>query len=151
MSPDPPPPRDPASDLAVSRGIELNASADEIFAALTEPDRIVRYYPVERVYSDAEVGGRFELHGAVEGEPFTDHGVIEAFDPGRRFRYNYWSTNHGTPDRPEHRMVIDYRIDETGDGCRLSLTHSNLGSAERQAMMGGVWDFLLGALRAHLE
>lgn len=138
-------------ELSIARRIELAAPPPEVFAALTEPHRIVHYYPIDAAVCDGEVGGRFELRGTVEGQPFTDHGIIEAFEPDRRFRYNYWSTNHGTPNRPEHRMVIDYVLDPTDGGCILSLTHANLGSSERRALMEGVWDFLLGALRRYVE
>lgn len=137
--------------LGVRKEVVLAAAPARVFAALVEPAQLTAFWPFTAVESSGVVGGPIVFHGEVGGEAFTDHGVIEAFEPARHFRYRYWSTNHGTEDRPENRMVVDYRLQAEGEGCRLSVTHENLLDAGRVAMMGGVWDYLLGQLRAHVE
>ena len=113
----------------------------------------VRASPLQMAMVSAAIanGGALMAPNLVESVVASDLSVIEAFEPARHFRYRYWSTNHGTEDRPENRMVVDYRLQAEGEGCRLSVTHENLLSSERAAMMDGVWDYLLGQLRAHVE
>jgi len=140
-----------SGSFAVRKDVLLAASADDVFAALVEPARLVRFWPFKEVVSGGEVGSAIVFRGEAGGAAFTDHGVIEVLEPPHRFRYNYWSDNHGTPDTPENRMFVDYRLAPEGDGCRLHLSHENLLSAEREAMMDGVWDYLLALLRGHVE
>lgn len=137
--------------LRVRKEVVLAAPPARVFAALVDPSQLTAYWPFTAVESAGVVGGTIVFHGEVAGQAFTDSGVIEAFEPACHFRYRYWSTNHGTEDRLENRMVVDYRLQSDGEGCRLSVTHENLLASERVAMMDGVWDFLLGQLRAHVE
>lgn len=48
-------------------------------------------------------------------------------------------------------MIIDYQLSGNGDDTILTLTHSNVLRADRQAMMSQVWDFLLECLKNHIE
>lgn len=137
--------------FVVRKEIVLAAAPGQVFAALVEPEQLVRFWPFKEVVSGGEVGSAIVFRGEAGGAAFTDHGVIEVLEPPHRFRYNYWSDNHGTPDTPENRMVVDYRLVPEGAGCRLQLSHENLLSAERVAMMDGVWDYLLALLRSHVE
>lgn len=135
----------------VHKEVVLEASTTRVFDALTDPTQIVAYWPLTSVESSREVGGPIVIKGDTEAGPFTDHGVIEAFDRPRHFRYNYWSDNHGTQDTPANRMSIDYAISPVGDHSLLSVTHANLGTAERHALMTDAWDFLIAQLKEHVE
>lgn len=137
--------------MTITKTIEIARDPAAVFAALTEPGEIVRHFPLRRVESDGREGGRFILHGEVAGNAFVDHGVIEAFEPGRRFAYRYWSTNHGTERSAENELTLAYDLTPAGGATRLEVTHGNLPSAEYAAMMDKVWDALLAGLRERLE
>jgi len=64
-----------------------------VFDALTIPEQIKAYFPVDSVSSDQRQGGEFVIHGHVDGQPFTDFGTIDRFEPGKEFQYTYWSTD----------------------------------------------------------
>ena len=139
----------PRRDLR--KEIWLDADAARVFAALVEPGQLTRYWPFREVVSSGAVGGSIVFRGEAGGVPFTDHGVIEVLQPPHRFRYRYWSDNHGTEDVPANHMAVDYRLAPEGEGCRLVVSHENLLSAERSAMMDGAWDYLLSRLKEHVE
>ena len=136
--------------IDLRKQVSLAATPERAFAALVEPGQITRFWPFREVVSSAVVGGPIVFSGEVDGVPFTVHGVIEAWDAPRHFRYRYWSDNHGTARLPENHMAIDYLLVPETEGCCLVVTHENLMSGERAAMMDGVWDYLLSQLRAHL-
>lgn len=130
----------------------IKSAPDVVFRALTEPNRIVRYFPVDRIDLDPKVGGILTIHGDAGGEAFTDHGVIEQFDRPVAFRYRYWSTNHGTEQVADNYMTIDYQIKRVDADCiELHLHHLNLLTDDRKTQMNTVWDYLLGELKTYVE
>jgi len=137
--------------LKITKTIQINAPTKLVFDALTIPERIKASFPVDAVESDRCEGGRFVLHGQADGQPFTDFGTIDRFETGREFQYTYWSTNHGTDRLPENYMTIRYVLSEVNGGTNLELQHVNLLHENRLQVMLGVWDFLLGNLKAYAE
>lgn len=137
--------------LKITKRIQFNASAKRVFDALTIPQRIKAYFPVDSVESDQCQGGRFVIHGHADGQPFTDFGTIDRFEHGREFQYTYWSTNHGTDRLPENYMTIRYALSEADGITTLELNHTNLLDKSRVQVMLGVWDFLLGNLKVYVE
>jgi len=79
--------------LEITKCIQINASVMRVFDALTIPEQIKAYFPVDSVSSDQRQGGEFVIHGHVDGQPFTDFGTIDRFEPGKEFQYTYWSTD----------------------------------------------------------
>ena len=137
--------------LVIEKLVEIAAPPETVFTALTDPEQIVRVYPLKKVESDGHTGGGIRLHGEVDGQSFIDHGRIEAFEAPRLFAYSYWSDNHGTERRPEFHMSIRYELRPTSTGTNLTMRHANLLTAERHAQMHGAWDFLLGELKRYAE
>jgi uncharacterized protein YndB with AHSA1/START domain len=138
-------------EFIVETQISIAAPIGAVFDALTDPAQIVQYYPLASVYSERCVGGAFVCVGSVEGVTFTDYGIIEILGSPYRFRYNYWSDNHGTPDKAENRMIIDYQLYGDANGTELKLSHINLLTAERHGTMAKTWGWLLGRLKRHVE
>jgi uncharacterized protein YndB with AHSA1/START domain len=137
--------------LVIEKSIEINAAPADVFAALTDPEQITAYYPLDAVHVERKAGGSFILEGNFAGRPFKDYGTIEVFDAPREFRYCYWSDNHGTERAPENHMTIQYLLEEAGGRTRLRLCHRNLLTNERHSMMSGVWDHLLALLKSYAE
>lgn len=137
--------------LTVQKVIQINASPIAVFDAISDPNKIVQYYPVDAVRSDSRSGGQIIFEGKVDGHAFTDYGVIDIFVPPCEFGYSYWSDNHGTERLPENHMTIRYLLSGTEQGTRLILEHKNLLTEERRNMMTSVWDFLLAQLKSYVE
>lgn len=137
--------------MTITKMIDIACEPKLVFDALTLPDEIVRHFPLEQVECDARVGGNFVLHGEVGGEPFTDFGRITALEPNRVFAYRHWSTNHGTERSEENELSIRYRLEDRDGSTRLIAEQANITSEDYFALMDGVWDMLLGNLKANLE
>ena len=136
----------------ISKVIHINASRDRIFLALTNSKEILKYYPLNEVQSEWELGSEVHYKGEVNGAPFTDYGVIEKMDSPSVYAYNYWSDNHGTERLPENHIAIRYQLSESNGGTDLTVTQSNIKSAELYELMKDqVWGFLLGSLKEYVE
>ena len=138
--------------MTINKSILISAPAETVYGALTNAREIIEYYPLNEVISDWQVGGDVLFKGDINGQAFTDYGVIEALEQPRVFKYRYWSTNHGTERTPENYQVITYALCKEDSGTRLNLTHDNIRSPEMFEIMNSVvWDGLLGALKEHVE
>lgn len=122
-----------------------------LFNVLSDPAEIPTYFPFDGAESECRVGGRIVLRGQVNGAPFTDTGTITAYAPDREFAYRYWSSNHGTEQRAENEILIQYRIEAMAEGCRLTITQSNLPSEPYRAMMEAIWPQFLTGFKAAVE
>lgn len=136
----------------ISKEIHIKASRERIFSALTNSEEIPKYYPLNEVKSQWELGSEVHYKGEVNGAPFTDYGVIEKLDSPSVYAYSYWSDNHGTERLPENYITISYQLSESNHGTDLTVTQSNIKSAELYELMKDqVWDFLLGSLKEYVE
>lgn len=137
--------------LTIEKSVFIAAPAARVFDALTDPDQLVQFFPVERVESDRCAGGAIRLFGVVDGAAFVDDGRIDIYEAPGTFQYTYWSDNHGTERSPTTEMTIRYSLREETGGTRVDLHHDNLLTAQRHAQMRVVWDFLLDRLREFVE
>ena len=137
--------------LEITREVTLAADPARVFAALTTPAEIVRYFPYRSVESEARVGGAITFRGELGGQPFADYGRITAWQPAREFAYTYWSDNHGTPRTPEHHLTIRYLLAPGAGGeTRLRVEHGNVPAGGYHAAMSQAWDGLLTMLANHV-
>ena len=137
--------------LTIEKEVQINASPTVVFEAITDPNRIISYYPIDTVRSERKVGGSIIFSGKNAGHDFTDFGTIEVFDSPHEFRYSFWSDNHGTPRTKENHMTIQYLLSSDKNSTKLALNHINLLTDERKLMMNNVWKFLLNQLKTYAE
>ncbi|HEX2293146.1 MAG TPA: SRPBCC family protein [Gaiellaceae bacterium] len=117
------------------------ASPEEVWSALTEPERLTRWLAnVAEV--DLRVGGRFVLVWNEGDENHRDDGRIRALEPGRLLELDW--TYPGEPD-----SVARFELRPDGDGTILVLDHRGLPPAAI-AGYGAGWHSHLDSLDAHL-
>jgi uncharacterized protein YndB with AHSA1/START domain len=119
-----------------------DATPDEIWSALTEPERLGRWL-ADVAELELRVGGRFLLRWSDgEGTQETD-GTILALEPGRLLELNW--TYPGEPD-----SVARFELEPDGDGTILVLDHRGLPPGSI-AGYGAGWHSHLDSLDAHLR
>jgi len=58
--------------FSIKKNLLINALPNVIFEALTNSDKIIRYYPLKEVVSTWEVGGDILLKGSNGGKDFVE-------------------------------------------------------------------------------
>jgi uncharacterized protein YndB with AHSA1/START domain len=118
-----------------------DATPEELWSALTEPERLGRWL-ADVAELELRVGGRFHLRWSEsDGTQRTDGSVL-ALEPGRLLELN-WTY----PDEPDSTVRFELRPD--GDGTILVLDHRGLPPAAI-AGYGAGWHSHLDSLAAHL-
>lgn len=127
---------DSGDTVSVSLTRTYHADAEDVWDALTNPERIPRwFYPIS---GDLKVGGNFQLEGNAGGD-------IRQCD-----RPTWFQVTFGGPE-----SVVDLRLAETGDKTTLELTHSvplaMAGSGAGALFVGPGWDGALLGLGIYLR
>lgn len=133
-------PAGPAKVTRLSR--TYAASAEDVWDALTDPERLARWFlPVS---GDLRLGGEYQFEGNAGG-------VIRECEPPRRIVAT-WVMG---PAGPVDSSLVEVRLSEAGDGTRLELEHRAQVPPEMWDQFGpgaaGVgWDGALLGLGLHL-
>ena len=130
---------------------DLAADRARVFAALTEPDQLRRWF-AEHVDAEPEVGGAFRFWGRhtahVLGEDLADQRITE-FEPGVRFAFDW--TWGGT------RTRVTFELSGGGDETRLVARQEAEGDIAGHApgdvrwVMEDFWRLSIGNLRRYLR
>ena len=137
---------------SIQKEIQLDASIERVFSALTNSEEIPRFFPLNEVNCNWQVGSEVLYHGEINGNKFTDFGVIEKLEPPNFYSYRYWSDNHGTERIGENYMRISYSLQRAAGGTLLKVSQTNIKSPELYELMNSqVWSYLLSSLKKYLE
>ena len=122
--------------VSVSLSRTYQADAEDVWDALTNPERLPRwFYPIS---GDLTVGGSFQLEGNAGG------------DVRRCDKPTWLQVTFGGPD-----SVVDVRLAEVDHSTTVELTHSvplaMAGSAAGALFVGPGWDGALLGLGIHLS
>jgi uncharacterized protein YndB with AHSA1/START domain len=143
------------ADTTIRREIEIRATAAKIFAAITEPDQLTRWWGTDNTYRvtdmerDFRVGGKWRTTGrSADGKPFAVEGEYRIIDPPRVLEYS-WRHDWGRPDDPA--TVVRYDLDERDGVTHLRVTHSGFADVKSRDDHNLGWVHVLGWLRDFVE
>src|SRR2546428_1392526 len=95
---------DMAPEPAVVKSIEISASANDVWRALTEPDKIAQWMGGARVESKWELGGEITTTAKWPNakKTYRDRGAVLAIEREKLLKYSHWSEISRLPDAPEN-------------------------------------------------
>ena len=144
-----------ARDIMMAReiveSVEIAASAERVFAALTTPSELLLWWgdravcPSTHWELDLRVGGKWlsRWRWQTGGPEFALGGEVLELDPPRLLTYSWWDDRF--PGLPVTR--VRYEIEPVGCGVRLTMTHSGFDDrrADYDDYHGG-WSKVLASL-----
>ena len=139
------------SDFVAQAEVDIDASVDDVWTALTDPDKIKEYMMGSIVETDWEVGSPITWSGEWEGKAYQDKGEILAITPQKSLKVTHFSPLTGQDDKPENYHTLEYIIDGSDDSTRLSVTQDNNDSQEEADRLSEQWAMMLGGLKATAE
>lgn len=140
-----------ASGLQVHVQIEIRASAQAVWDALTKPELVKQYLFGTEMKADWRVGGKITYSGEWEGKHYVDKGEIKVLEPGRLLVSTYWSAFSGLPDAPENYQTVSYRITPHGDSVLLEIIQDNVKDEESKTHSEENWKRVSEKLRELVE
>lgn len=129
--------------------IEIKATPEKVWEAITSPDWTRRYFHETAIRSDWRKGSRV-VYELPDGSPATDGEVLEAEWPYRLV--TTWQFMYDPEMARETPSRVTWQIEDLGGQCRLTVTHDRLEAAPRtEAVVKGGWSPILAGLRQVLE
>ncbi|MGH3104352.1 MAG: SRPBCC family protein [Gaiellaceae bacterium] len=137
------------SDRTIAQTIEIDATPETVFRALTDADELSRWWTT-RAESDPRPGGSFSYTWEFAQDTERNHTREDTYEdvtPNEHIRYAW--------PMPLGNTVVDFRLEPSGEGTKLTLAHEGWGSsadwAESHDMHVSGWQFFLGNLKSYLE
>ena len=142
-------------DDRIVQEVTIKASADRIFAALTRPEELLKWWAAEGKFQitqaecDLQPGGKWRIQvagscrgGATGSTVYGQYGII---DPPRVLTYT-WIREH--EDYPE--TLVRWDLQEKDSCTTVRVTHSGLVTEGLRARNDG-WTIIIELLQAYVE
>jgi uncharacterized protein YndB with AHSA1/START domain len=139
------------ADHVATAEIEIDASRDKVWSALTDPEQIREYMFGSEVVTDWQQGSPITWKGEYEGKPYEDKGEIVEIEPQRRVKMTHFSPLSGQEDRPENYHTLVYELAESDGRTRVSLSQDNNPSQEAADHSQANWEKMLTGLKEVVE
>jgi uncharacterized protein YndB with AHSA1/START domain len=140
-----------ATDLGHSVSVDIDAPIEDVWAAITRPDRIKAWFFGVDTRSEWRRGSEIVHTGEWQGRPYSDKGTILRIEAPRLLEHTHWSDASGVPDDPDNYEVVTWSLVERTDGTRLTVAERNLASEEARETSERIWRMVLGRLKELLE
>ena len=118
----------------IRREIELEAPIDEVWAAVTRPERLSAWFGAQALEAVLRPGGRitFERQGEIW------RGLVELVEPPRRFAFRWLP---GPGGALEQRTRVEFRLEPIEGGTRLTVREAPLfeGVESRDRVLAGAY------------
>ena len=143
-----------SGEFTVSRTVTIAASIEKVWAALTQPEHIAKWFGQGAVLDTVAVGGT----GTFSFDGYGDFPVqIEELDPQRVIAYRWGNENARaiTPIDPNRSTVFRFTLEPADGGTQLTVVESGFDTlsdpaASMESNRGG-WNSELDELVAYLE
>lgn len=119
-------------DLIAKESVIINASADQVWDALVNPDKIKKYLFGTEVITDWKVGSKVVFQGEYDGHQYKDKGNVIEVKPNELLQYNYWSSFSGLADEAENYSMVTYTLEKLAEQ-KVKLTWHQKGFANEAA------------------
>ncbi len=106
--------------LIAEASIVTQKSREDLWDALTNPEKIAKYLFGTETITSWEEGSDIIFQGVYEGHKYKDKGKVVNFKPKQRLTYLYWSQFSGTEDKIENYGEVDVTINNESNQQVLS-------------------------------
>jgi uncharacterized protein YndB with AHSA1/START domain len=140
----------------IERETVIAAPVDRVWALITEPEHVGRWFGDAGAEIDLRPGGAMAFHWSDHG---TSRAVIEQVEPPRRFSYRWapFADPGGEQPVAGNSTLVEFTLAAEGDGTRLRVVESGFAALEcsdearARALAGNTegWALELADLAAH--
>jgi uncharacterized protein YndB with AHSA1/START domain len=139
------------NDLVARATTTIDASKEDVWKALTDPELISRYMFGTKVSTDWGVGSPITWAGEWEGKSYEDKGTVREVVPPQILEYSHFSPLTGQPDLPENYHTVRIEVIDDEGVTKVILTQDNNDTSEARDHSEKNWQSMLHGLREVVE
>ena len=143
--------KDEMSGKVATASVDIEATLDRVWAALTDPAQIKQFMMGSQVDTDWQVGSPITWRGEFEGRKYADKGEILDFEPGRRLAMTHFSPLSGAEDRPENYHKVVFDLEDLVNKTHVTLTQDGNASDAEADHSAKNWKMMLESLKEVAE
>jgi len=134
----------------------IDAPPDKVWAALTDKEKLRRFFFGSDIETDWRVGSPIFFRGDWKGKKYEDKGVIRTADREKKLSFTHWSALSNVPDRPENYHIVTFALRPAGKATEVELIQENQNESEsntpqtREELKKN-WSMLLDGLKKVVE
>ncbi|MCK9211708.1 MAG: SRPBCC domain-containing protein [Ignavibacteriaceae bacterium] len=117
-------------DLIVSESIEINATPEKVWEALTNPEIIKQYLFGTETITDWKVGSEIIFQGEYKGLKYCDKGMVRENILHQLLSYSYWSGFSGLEDKLENYSLVTYTLSKNNNSTKLTWAQKGFATEE---------------------
>ena len=118
-------------NLKVSKSIKIDSSAEKVWDALINPEKIKIYLFGTETITDWKIGSPITFQGEYDGNKYKDKGNVLENVRNEILKYDYWSGFSGLEDNPNNYCIVTYQIENLPDN-RVKFTWTQEGFANEE-------------------
>lgn len=118
------------NDLSVSESIDVSATPEQVWEALTNPEIIKEYLFGTETITNWKVGSEIVFQGEYEGHKYYDKGIVRENIPNQLLSYNYWSGFSGLEDKPENYSLVTYTVEKNTNSTKFTWTQKGFATEQ---------------------
>jgi uncharacterized protein YndB with AHSA1/START domain len=130
---------------------DINASPDQVWKGLTDPEMIKEYMFGSQVETDWKQGSPIIWKGDYEGKKYEDKGEILDVVASKQLTVTHYSPLSGQKDEPANYHTLTYQLSKTGDRTHVTLSQDNNGSQDEAQHSRENWEMVLKGLKNTVE
>jgi uncharacterized protein YndB with AHSA1/START domain len=139
------------TNLIATARIDIEATPEQVWRALTDPALIKQYFMGADVETDWKPGSPITWKGEYQGKSYEDKGELIEVIPEERLQHTHFSPMSGQPDEPENYHTLTYTLEKHGAHTKVVLTQDNNGSEEEAERSSSTWAAMLDGLKKTVE
>jgi uncharacterized protein YndB with AHSA1/START domain len=139
------------NDLIAKAQLTIDAQADQVWKALTDPAMIKQYMFGADVQSEWKPGSMITWRGEWKGKSYEDKGVIQEINPPVKLQYTHFSPLSGEEDKPGNYHIVTIELTDDHTKTIVTLTQDKNATEEAKAHSEKNWMAMLTAMKTLLE
>ncbi|HYH74618.1 MAG TPA: SRPBCC family protein [Candidatus Saccharimonadales bacterium] len=131
--------------------IHINAPADKVWDALTDPQLLSQYLSDTSIDSDWQKGSAPHITHQWEGEVQEDKAVVLEAEPNKLLKLSYLPALADLPDTPDNYQQITATLAETDGHTLLRIEVLNIRDDFYGQRAPELWGEILGNIKKTIE
>ena len=140
-----------SKDYVAQASVTIQAQADKVWSALTDPAVIRQYMFGTHVISDWKKGSPIIWRGEWEGKAYEDRGLVLTYERNRRLRYSHYSPVAGEIEMPGMYHTVTIELSEKRGRTVVSLMQDNNATRQAKSESEKNWTTMLAGLKQLME